>query len=60
MDYVLGLGPGFTDRLSRTLRDRDGLAYSVWASMAGSASGAVGALDAQATSRRVRVHMRAG
>jgi zinc protease len=37
MDYVLGMGPGFTDRLSRTLRDRDGLAYSVYASIAGSA-----------------------
>jgi len=37
MDYVLGMGPGFTDRLSRSLRDRDGLAYSVFASIAGSA-----------------------
>ncbi|MEN8149243.1 MAG: pitrilysin family protein [Planctomycetota bacterium] len=37
MDYVLGMGPGFTDRLSRTLRDRDGLAYDVQASIAGSA-----------------------
>jgi len=37
MDYVLGMGPGFTDRLSRTLRDRDGLAYSVYATIAGSA-----------------------
>jgi zinc protease len=36
MDYVLGMGPGFTDRLSRTLRDRDGLAYSVYASIADS------------------------
>ncbi len=37
MDFVLGRGPGFTDRLSRTLRDRDGLAYEVWAGIAGSA-----------------------
>jgi zinc protease len=34
MDYVLGLSPGFTDRLSRTLRDRDGLAYEVYATIA--------------------------
>lgn len=29
MDYVLGTGSGFTDRLSANLRDRQGLAYSV-------------------------------
>lgn len=29
MDYVLGVGPGFTDRLSSRLRDREGLAYTV-------------------------------
>jgi zinc protease len=29
MDYVLGVGPGFTDRLSARLRDREGLAYTV-------------------------------
>lgn len=28
-DYVLGAGPGFTDRLSHSLRDRQGLAYAV-------------------------------
>jgi zinc protease len=38
MDNVLGTGPGFTDRLSSTLRDRQGLAYTVNASIAGSAS----------------------
>ncbi|MFO0800449.1 MAG: pitrilysin family protein [Gemmataceae bacterium] len=37
MDNVLGVGPGFTDRLSSTLRDRQGLAYTVNASIAGSA-----------------------
>jgi zinc protease len=37
MDFVLGRGPGFTDRLSRTLRDRDGLAYEVWAAISESA-----------------------
>jgi zinc protease len=29
MDYVLGTGPGFTDRLSARMRDREGLAYTV-------------------------------
>jgi zinc protease len=31
MDHVLGTGPGFTDRLSARLRDREGLAYTVTA-----------------------------
>jgi zinc protease len=42
MDYVLGTGTGFTDRLSSTLRDRQGLAYSVSANITGSASEVVG------------------
>ncbi len=33
MDYVLGTGPGFTDRLSANLRDRQGLAYTVRAAI---------------------------
>jgi zinc protease len=33
MDNVLGTGPGFTDRLSATLRDRQGLAYTVTATI---------------------------
>ncbi len=37
MDNVLGTGPGFTDRLSATLRDRQGLAYTVRATIASSA-----------------------
>jgi zinc protease len=37
MDYVLGTGPGFTDRLSARLRDREGLGYTVSASITGSA-----------------------
>jgi len=37
MDNVLGTGPGFTYRLSATLRDRQGLAYTVTASIASSA-----------------------
>jgi zinc protease len=37
MDYVLGTGSGFTDRLSADLRDRQGLAYSVSARITGSA-----------------------
>jgi zinc protease len=38
MDYVLGTGPGFTDRLSARLRDRKGLAYSVSATITASAA----------------------
>jgi zinc protease len=38
MDYVLGTGPGFTDRLSSRLRDREGLAYTVTANICSSAS----------------------
>jgi zinc protease len=37
MDYVLGTGPGFTDRLSARLRDREGLAYTVMANICSSA-----------------------
>jgi zinc protease len=37
MDHVLGTGPGFTDRLSGRLRDREGLAYTVTAAITPSA-----------------------
>jgi zinc protease len=37
MDHVLGTGPGFTDRLSARLRDREGLAYTVRAEICSSA-----------------------
>jgi zinc protease len=37
MDYVLGTGPGFTDRLSARLRDREGLGYTVTANITASA-----------------------
>ncbi len=37
LDYVLGKGPGFTDRISRRLRDELGLAYQVSAGITGSA-----------------------
>jgi zinc protease len=43
MDYVLGTGPGFTDRLSSNLRDRQGLAYTVYATITGSAGEETGA-----------------
>ena len=33
-DLILGSGPGFTDRLSKKLRDEMGLAYTVWARIA--------------------------
>ncbi|HEU5119163.1 MAG TPA: pitrilysin family protein, partial [Isosphaeraceae bacterium] len=44
LDYILGTGPGFTDRLSRVLRDEMGLAYSVSGSIAESADLVPGAL----------------
>lgn len=37
MDHVLGTGPGFTNRISRILRDELGLAYSVQAAIHSSA-----------------------
>ncbi len=37
MDYILGTGPGFTDRLSSRLRDREGLAYTVQAAITSTA-----------------------
>jgi zinc protease len=37
MDHVLGTGPGFTNRVSRRLRDELGLAYSVSANIHSSA-----------------------
>jgi zinc protease len=38
MDYVLGTGPGFTDRLSARMRDRQGLAYTVSANITSTAA----------------------
>jgi zinc protease len=37
LDHVLGTGPGFTNRISRRLRDEQGLAYSVHAAIHSSA-----------------------
>lgn len=37
MDHVLGTGPGFTNRISRSLRDELGLAYTVHAAISHSA-----------------------
>lgn len=36
-DNVLGTGSGFTDRLSKTVRDKAGLAYSVYGNVTGNA-----------------------
>jgi zinc protease len=33
MEHILGTGPGFTDRISRKLRDEQGLAYTVYANL---------------------------
>jgi len=37
MDHILGSGPGFTSRISKRLRDEDGLCYSVHAAITASA-----------------------
>jgi zinc protease len=37
MDYIFGTGPGFTDRLSSRLRDREGLGYTVTGNITSSA-----------------------
>ncbi len=37
MDHILGSGPGFTSRISKRLRDEDGLCYSVHAGITASA-----------------------
>jgi len=37
LDHVLGQGPGFTNRVSRRLRDEEGLAYTVSAGITASA-----------------------
>ena len=42
LDHILGSGPGFTDRLSRLLRDEMGLAYSVGGGITDSADVAPG------------------
>jgi zinc protease len=42
MDYILGTGTGFTDRLSANLRDRQGLAYTVEAGITKNAGEEVG------------------
>lgn len=37
LDHVLGTGPGFTDRISKKLRDEEGLAYHVRANVTSTA-----------------------
>ncbi len=46
MDHVLGTGPGFTSRISRKLRDEQGLAYAVGASITRSAGSERGMFSA--------------
>lgn len=46
MDHVLGTGAGFTDRISRRLRDEEGLAYSVSATTAASSGRVEGVFQA--------------
>lgn len=46
LDHVLGTGPGFTNRIARRLRDEQGLAYTVYASIASSAGVSPGTFTA--------------
>lgn len=46
MDHILGTGPGFTNRISRRLRDEEGLAYSVNANIHSSAGNMRGVFSA--------------
>jgi zinc protease len=46
MDHVLGTGPGFTNRISRRLRDEEGLAYTVNAAIHNSAGNLPGTFTA--------------
>lgn len=46
MDHILGTGPGFTNRISRKLRDEQGLCYSVSAAIHSSAGLLPGAFTA--------------
>jgi zinc protease len=46
MDHILGTGPGFTDRISRKLRDEQGLAYTVYANITFSAEAEPGVFTA--------------
>jgi zinc protease len=46
MDYILGRGPGFTDRLSKTLRDEQGLCYTVYSRIAETADVEPGVFEA--------------
>src|SRR5204862_3511445 len=48
MDNVLGTGAGFTDRLSRDVRDEKGLAYTVFANITRSSSNVSGTFRAYA------------
>ena len=52
MDNVLGTGPGFTDRLSASLRDRQGLAYTVNATISTTAGNEPGTFTAFIAIRR--------
>ncbi|HJO27430.1 MAG: hypothetical protein CMK00_08470 [Planctomycetes bacterium] len=55
LDHILGTGPGFTDRISRRLRDELGLAYSVSAAIHSSAGLAPGLFRAYIGTSREHV-----
>ncbi|WP_372367273.1 M16 family metallopeptidase [Candidatus Uabimicrobium sp. HlEnr_7] len=46
LDHILGMGSGFTDRLSKKVRDDLGLVYNIWASITSSAAIQPGAFSA--------------
>lgn len=56
MDHVLGTGPGFANRISRKLRDEQGLAYSVSAAIHSSAGVLPGVFTAYIGTSPQHVH----
>lgn len=60
MDHILGTGPGFTARITKRLRDEQGLAYSVHADIHGTAGRLPGCFQAYIGTSPQHVHTAVG
>lgn len=60
MDHILGSGPGFTARITKRLRDEQGLAYAVHADIHGSAGRLPGRFQAYIGTSPQHVHTAVG